>query len=235
VIDQTDGRLRDWVRSVDATVDVSLGPPGERRTGRGVGLYLLGLSERPPARESVRAPLQLWLRYLVTAWAEQPEEAHQLLLEMTFAAMAEPDFEVDLLDLPAEVWTSLGAVPQASFMLRLPALRERPERAAPPVLLPLRVEPGSFAVLEGAVLGPGDTPISGASVRIPALQRSSRTDGRGRFRFVGVPAAPVRTTLIVRAKGREESITVAAEPGKKEPVVVRIDPLEDEDARVSDA
>jgi hypothetical protein len=149
--------------------------------------------------------------------------------------MAEPDFEVDLVDLPPEIWSSLGALPQASFMLRLPALRERPEQAAPPVLLPLRVEPGSFAVLEGVVLGPGDTALAGASVRIPALQRSSRTDGRGRFRFVGVPAAPVMTTVVVRAKGREESVTVAAGPGMKDPVVVRIDPLEDRDARVSDA
>jgi hypothetical protein len=233
VIDQTDGRLRDWVEEVDPDADVSLEPPSGDRPGRGVGLYLLGIGERPPPRGADRPPLQLWLRYLVTTWAEQPEEAHRLLLDLVFAAMEGSDMEVDLRDEPPDLWAALGAAPQPSFVLRLPVRRERPVAPAPPVLWPLRIEGASPITLEGFVIGPREIPIVGASVGIPAIQQETTTDRRGRFRFPRVPGPPVRTELVIRAKGRSVSVTAKPEPGK--PIVIPFDPLEDRHAGIPDA
>jgi hypothetical protein len=234
VIEQTDQRVREWLRAIDPDADLSLAPPGDDRPGLGVGLYLLGMAKRPAGRGSERPPLQVWLRYLVTAWAEEPERAQQLLLEICFAAMEDAEMEVDLEPTPPELWLALGARPRPAFVLRAPARRERPVVAAPLVRWPLRIEPGRPSTLIGLVVGPGDVPIADASVEIPALQRETHTDPRGRFRFRGLPGPPVSTALVVRAKGREVSLTVSgADPSQ--PVVVHVDPMEKGYAGLPDA
>lgn len=234
MIDEADRRLREWVRAVDESAEVTLEAPTDQPEGRGVSLYLLGIGERPPARGAERPPLQVWLRYLVTTWAPDRRDAQGLLLELAFAAMEDEAMQLDLEPLPADLWAALGARPQPSFLLRLPLRRERPVEAAPPVLWPLRVEPGRSIGLEGLVLGPREIPIAGASVEIPALQRQTRTDRRGRFRFARLPGPPVRTELVVRAKGRSISLTVS-EPDPDRPLVVHLDPLEEGYARLPDA
>src|SRR3954452_165206 len=81
LIDQTDHQLSDWIGTVLPDTAINLGPPGSVTDGKGISLYLMELAASPPLRGSERPPLQIELRYLVTTWAEAPEEAHRLLVE----------------------------------------------------------------------------------------------------------------------------------------------------------
>jgi hypothetical protein len=222
LIDQIDRRLQEWVRTVVDVAEVSLGPPGGPATERGVGLYLMELGHRPPSRGARRPPLQLTLHYLVTAWAERPDEEHRILGELALAALAHPEFEVQLDPVPVAAWTAFGVKPRPSFVVGVALRREHPEAVVPTVRTPPVVNTSPVGSLHGVVLGPEDLPVMGADVELPALQRSTRTDSRGRFRFAAIPTGPQVQRVRVRAKGQE--VTVAAEraAGTGEPVVVRL-------------
>lgn len=139
MIDEMDRSLREWIGTVLGETPVSLGPPaGEKEDG--VKLYLLDLLEGPAPRERRSQPLQLKLRYLVTATAEEPEEAHRRLGELAFAALESPDFEVELGALPASLWQAFGVAPRPAFLLRVPVRRERPARKVPLVLEPIVIQ-----------------------------------------------------------------------------------------------
>lgn len=235
VAGQDEDLLRDWVRTVDPTATFSLEPPPGARSGHGVSVYLIEITPSPPPRGTVRPPLQLWLRYLVTTWADDPAVAQQLLLDAAFAAMAMSDLEVASESLPPETWTALGAIPQPSFVLRVTARRDRPETAAPRVLLPLHVERGRIIVVAGVVLDPNDGPLAGADVEVIGIDLVTRTDRRGRFRMSGLPGAPVMSRLRIRAKGVEIIVGVPADPDLARSMVIHLDPLEGEHARSAHA
>src|SRR4030081_1248262 len=120
-----DGRLKDWIGSVIQGAALSLEPPDAKKTGRGVGLYLLELIQAPPPSTTKRPPLQLALRYLITAWSDTPEDAHQMLVAMMLAAMESSEFQVELEPVPMTTWTAFGMPPQPSFVLRVPLRQER--------------------------------------------------------------------------------------------------------------
>lgn len=230
-----EGLLRDWVRTVDPTADFSWEPPPGDRSGHGVSVYLIEIAPSPPPRGTDRPPLQLWLRYLVTTWADGPAVAQQLLLDLAFAAMARSDLEVATESVPAETWTALGAVPQPSFVLRAAIRRDRPETVAPRVLLPLRVEPGRLIVVSGVVLDPRDGALVGADIEVVGLDRATRTDHRGRFRLRALPGAPVISRLRIRAKGVEVVVGVPADPDLARSMVIHLDPLEGKHGRIAHA
>jgi hypothetical protein len=169
--------------------------------------------------------LQLSLRYLVTTWAKQSEEAHRLLGELAFAAMEHPEFEVKLNPIPAETWKALGIIPRPSFILQIPLRKEQPAPPTRYVREPLVVQATPVTSLTGIVLGPDDVPIARASVEIPTLQLSTRTDVHGRFTFANVPADPFPTNLRVRAKGREIQVTTE-QSTPDEPLVIRFNLFE---------
>src|SRR5436190_19967220 len=115
MIEKVDTQLTDWVKTLLKGVDVSLAAPKPGETSRGVGLYLLELRDKPVPRGNTRPPIQIELHYLVTARASDPADSHALLSQLIFAAMANPDFEVDLEPLPATTWAAFGVPPQPSF------------------------------------------------------------------------------------------------------------------------
>src|SRR6266849_2112146 len=82
MVEEFDSRLKDWVGRAIQGVELSLAAPDAVKTGRGVGLYLLELIQSPPPSTSRRPPLQLTVRYLITAWSDKPEDAHQILVEL---------------------------------------------------------------------------------------------------------------------------------------------------------
>lgn len=236
VAGQDEGELRDWVRAVDPTAEFSLQPPSGKRPGHGVSVYLIAVTPSPPPpRGTVRPPLQLWMRYLVTTWADDAAVANQLLVDLAFAAMGRSDLEVASDPVPAEAWTALGAIPQPSFVLRATVRRDRPETVAPPVLLPLRVEPGRLVVVAGVVLDPRDAALAGADVEAVGLDHATRTDRRGRFRLSGLPGAPVTSRLRISAKGVEIIVAVPADPDLARSMVIHLDPLEGEHGRLAHA
>jgi hypothetical protein len=227
--------LRDWVRSVDPTAQFTLDPPIGERSGHGVSVYLLEVAPRPPARGAIRPPLQLWLRYLVTTWADDPADGHRLLLDLAFAAMEQPDIEVLAEPVAAATWTAIGAVAQPSFVLRASLRRDRPEEQAKPVLVPLRIEAAPRIVVSGVVLDPQETALVGASVGVVGFDHTTMTDRRGRFRLAGVPGSPVDSRLRVRVKGVEVIVPVPSKPGSASSMVIHLDPLEGEHGRTAHA
>jgi len=226
LIHEVDGRLKDWVGSVLQGATVSLAAPNGQLKGSGVSLYLLQLTHRPPARGGKkRPPLQLLLRYLVTAWSEDPEDAHRMLGELVFAAMEHDEFEVEFDAAPAAIWTAFGAVPRPSFILGVPVRRERPQPEAPLVRSGVSLDSTAAVSLHGVVTGPGDLPLMGARVECPSLGLSAQTDSRGRFRFSTVPATPP-PEFRVTAKGKALTIRADSRSLSGEAFVIHFDDLE---------
>jgi hypothetical protein len=224
--DELDGRLKDWVGSVIQGAELSLAPPEAQRTGRGVGLYLLELVQSPPPSTTKRPPLQLALRYLITAWSDKPEDAHQMLVQLIFAAMENKDFQVELEPIPMTVWSAFGVAPQPSFVVRVPLRQERPQPQAKLVREPLKVESSPIVGLHGLLLGPGDIPLSDCRIEIPALHISTNTDYRGRFYFPAVPASGNKQ-LVIKAKGFELPVVSNQNyPDSRTPLVIHFSPLE---------
>jgi hypothetical protein len=220
MIDQTDQSLKDWVTGVIAGVAVSFGVPAPAESGSLVNLYLLEVIPTPLARTATRAPLQVMLRYVVTAWADSPEEAHHLLGQLVFAALENPDFEVDPDPLPAATWAGLGTAPRPAFVIRVPLRLARPEPEVKYVRSLPSVQATTVTDLVGLVLGPNDIPLTDARVELVGLGRSVRTDRQGRFRFALVPDEPQKLHLLVTAKGRELSVQPTAIPSGGEPLVI---------------
>lgn len=225
MIDEVDQRLKSWVGRVLGDAPVSLAVPQRESVERGVGLYLLELAPAPPTRPahaSRRPPLRVSLCYLVTAGGESPERAHHLLGELVFAALEEPDFEVDLSPPPVPLWAALGMAPRPAFRLRVPLERERPVPAVPRVKEPLITRAVPAVPLLGRVVGPGDIPIPEALVELPSMGLSARTDAKGLFRFASVPSATPLGRLEVRAKGAVLAVRAEELPTEEGALVVRL-------------
>jgi hypothetical protein len=224
--DEFDDRIRSWISSEIPEAEVSLAAPMSQRSGRGVGLYLMELMQSPPPSTSKRPPLQLALRYLITAWSDKPEDAHEMLVELMFAAMENRDFQVELEPIPLTVWTAFGLPPQPSFVLRVPLRQERPQPQTK-VVRELKIQSSPIVSFHGLLLGPGDVPLPDCRVELPALSLSTSTDYKGRFYFPSVPAAGSKQ-LLVKAKGRE--LPVDSEdnhPDSGTPLVIHFSVLEE--------
>lgn len=224
MIDQIDQQLREWAqKTLDASAAVVLTPPNASLNGPAVNLYLLELGADPPLRGSKRAPLQLALCYLVTVWDEEPEKAHRLLGQLVFAAMDHAEFEVEFDAVPIAAWVSFGVAPRPSFLLKVPLRQERATSPAPRVAAPLDVVGSPMTQLYGILLGPNKIALAGARVELPALQRSTQTDSKGRFRFNGIAAEPSVQQLRINAKGEILEVGVQQPTSEDEPAVVDFD------------
>lgn len=232
-IDEVDRRLKEWVKSILEGVEVRLTAPGSgtEKDGaeqRGVGLYLMEIAVMPPASTTKLPPLQVALRFLVTSWSEDPEDAHRLLGELVFAAMENPEFEVELEPVAMTVWRALGVPPRPAFVLRVPLQRVRHAPKAKPVTAFPVVKTLVVVSLHGVVWGPSDTPLADAEVQVPALALTARTDHKGRFHFSSVPGEGQKKTLRVRAKGQELNLTTdQSYPDASKPLLIRFDKMED--------
>lgn len=220
-IDEVDRRLASWAGTVLGKVAICFDAPGKPAAERSVGLYLLELAPLSPPRGSKAAPLQFGLRYMVTTAAEDAAAAHRDLGELAFAALANPEFEVDFEPLPAATWAAFGAAPRPAFSIRMPLRKARTEHAVQQVRQPLVLEQSPIVGLRGAVLGPGDVPLSGAWVELASLGQSTHTDHKGRFRFAGVPAQG-SLRLRVRAKGVEQEFASDVSGGSDQPLLLRL-------------
>lgn len=220
MIEQADQRLLTWIQTaLQDTDDITLGPPGSSVDGRGVRLYLLALAPFPSVRTNHRPPLQFKLRYLITTYAENEQEAHRLLGDLVFAAMDEPDFEVELDSLESGVWVAFETIPQPYFILKVPLRRERPEQHAQLVRQPPVVNTVPVTTLSGQVIDHEDRPLSNALVELIGLDRTQHSDRQGRFHFSSIPGDEQNQRLRVTAKGRSFELTV--DPA--EPLTIRFD------------
>lgn len=222
MIQEADAQVSAWLGRV-ADAPVWLERPRDHGEERGVGLYLLDLGEQPPARDGRQAPLQIQLRYLVTAWAGSVEEEHRILGQLVFAALERTDWQVALRSLPPETWAALGVPPRPAFVLQVPLRIERPAHVAPRVRQPLRVQIVASVPFGGQVLGPGDLPVAGARVELPSLSVAADTDWDGRFLFPRVPAEPRTKRIRVLAKGVVQEFTPDVPPESGGAVTIRFE------------
>lgn len=223
MIVQADRDLIQWaISAIGARVAPLLTAPTDSGDPS-ASLYLLDLVDDPSRRDSSTPPYQPVLRYLVTIYHPDPEEAHRLLSDLLFSAMGHPVYEVELNPLPGDLWAAFRIAPRPAFILRAPLMYARQEV---PVKLVREPEPsldGSAPIkpLYGLLLGPGDIPLMNARIELPNLYISATTDHQGRFILAGVPAEPKKKTLLIKAR-RQEKIEVVEKNGTPdEPVIIR--------------
>ncbi len=208
MIEHVDEKLAAWAGSLLDDVEIFLGPPEEKQTAA-VGIYLIDILPASPAHVTRRAPLQVMLQYLLTAWAETPTDAHRMLGRLLFAAMEHPEYEVDLGEVPAQVWHAFGIRPRPSFRIRLPLRVERSDLTTQRVGGPVELRRSSLSPMQGVLLGPGRDPLGNAHVALPSCGLKTTTDSRGRFSFDAVPLREAPMGMHITARGREMVKTVA--------------------------
>lgn len=233
LFDQTHQRLRDWVAGIfPGIAPSSLAPSAEsadvddaQRPERGVSVYLLELIPAPPGGSARRLPLQLCLRYLVTAWANTLDEANRMLGQLAFAAMENNAFDLDLEPLPVAAWVAFGVRPQPSFAIRVMLRLDRPSLTDAVVRQPIVVHSSPVTSLEGVVLTPQGMPVAGARVELPDLHLTQTTNNKGRFRLSSVPSQPRPKLLAVRVKGKDMIVSIPDDQpaSAREPLVIRFD------------
>jgi hypothetical protein len=224
--DPVDRQITDWAAAVHPGLTCALAAPAAQNPGRGVSLYLMDVLHSPTHVTAKPSPLQLTLRYLVTAWAEAADDAHRLLADLAFSALANPEFQVEMDPVPAATWTAFGIPPIPSFVVRVPLRQPRKEVPHKLVRQKLQISATTLVQFHGLVLGPDDTPIPDSRVDMPAMALSASADYRGRFLFSAVPSSGAKT-LRVRAKGRELTIRCEGSfPDEDDPFVVHFTPLE---------
>jgi hypothetical protein len=211
-------RLVHWVGSVLDAAPVSFAPPDDGQPGAGVSLYLLELAPYTHVDDARRRPVQLVLRYLVTTWAGEADEAERLLLELAFGAIDHSDFEVEFTLPRRPGWRSREAAPRVH-----PAPPSGASAARRPACACGRqIQAVPAAPLLGVVLGPDDFRWPGLRAD-PRHALSTRTDAQGRFRFAALPVEPRAQHLRVSARGRTQDVTVAPPELAGEPVVIHFD------------
>lgn len=220
-------QLKDWVNEVAGEVEVSLMPPTSEASGRFVGLYLTDFMQSPPPEPGSRLPpLQLSLRFLVTAFSEQPEEAHRILCALAFSALGHAGFELELEPIPAELWMGFGLRPRPAFRLTIPLRLHREEKRSPRVRSAVEIQGTTVTGLNGLVVGPGSLPVVNARVELPAIALVTRTDVKGRFWFASVPAEPRMKEFRIQAKSEELTLTLPLPEREEEPLIINFDVLE---------
>lgn len=223
MIDGIDNTLKAWIVSTLGDVDVSLEPPGLCPKHGCLSLYLLDMQHAPPANRGRSKTFSLLLRYLVTAWDEDPLIAHRRLGELAIQLAEHPDYQLDLEPLPATAWAAFGIAPRPAFLL---CARFEPERELAPVQLirePPTLRAQVLGRFEGVLLGPGDHPVVGARVELPAFGRHAVSDRKGYFCLTAIPVEPVRKQLRIRAKGRDLATTAEHRPDQPGPVTIHLD------------
>jgi hypothetical protein len=104
-------------------------------------------------------------------------------------------------------------------LIDVPARVERAAPAVPIVRAPLILRAVSLKDLRGQLLGPGDVPVPGVRVEVPAVAAGTYTDATGRFALSGLPAGALRLTLTGRGRHFHTDLPTATD----EPVVIRCD------------
>lgn len=226
MIDNVDHLLTDWSTTVIPDIPVSLLAPGKIEQRPCVGLYLMDLLHAPARHDSRSVPLELTLRYLVTAWHDDPQSAHGLLARLLSAASDSSDFDIEVQPLSSDTWTAFGVPPQPAFLIRVPLRIQRPEPWARPVRKRVEVLHRSLGALSGILLGPEDLPIPNARIELMGFDAKAETDGRGRFRFDAIPTTLTTRRLRILAKGRTLMVHVAPQDDESKPLIIRLDQLE---------
>jgi hypothetical protein len=132
MIDETDRLVSAFVQEATGSA-VWLDAPQPLEKREGVSLYLLELVQSKPARDLTPAPLQIDVRYLVTAWSSAKDKEHKALGDIAFAALEREDVSTSFKPIDPALWLAFGIPPRAAFFLQVPVRMERTIKRGPPV------------------------------------------------------------------------------------------------------
>ncbi|HEY2028941.1 MAG TPA: Pvc16 family protein [Myxococcales bacterium] len=133
MIEDADCRVTAFVGQAAAHATIWLDPPAPDEKRTGIGLYLLEIAEGRAPREVSPAPMQVDLRYLVTAWAATPADEHKLLSDVALAALGREDVTSVFRTIDPALWAGFRIPPRAAFFLQVPVRLERSQTRGPPV------------------------------------------------------------------------------------------------------
>jgi hypothetical protein len=189
----------------------------------------LDVARSSPLRGSSRPPLEVVLRYLISASGREPSAVHHTVHQLVFAALIRPDVEVEETPIPAQLWSAFGAVPRPAFVLRYPLRVEQYDRGVPLVREARFVPHVSATTLHGRLTVPIDGPdgkppaLAGARVEVPGSHRSAITDRSGYFRLEHVlPDDDGQVHLRVQARGHTFEIVVRETGSPGAPVTIEV-------------
>ena len=227
---EADRALRGWAAAALDGAEITGEPPrpvgAPPPTGPRLSLYLLDLTgERELQGGRERRPLRYALRYLVTADGADRGEAADLLGRLLDATVDAEHLTVRLDPPTVELWIALGAPPQPSFQVEVPASTARPRPTAPLVTEPLIVDGGLVRTLQGRLVGPGGRSMPGATIVVDGTATRVRTGPDGGFRIPAVAGPEGRARFRVVTKGREFLADVALDDGDDH-LVIHVDPRE---------
>jgi hypothetical protein len=168
---------------------------------------------------------ELSLRYLVTVAGPDPEAAHQLFGNLIVAALARPDWQVEMRQLEPAFWAAFGVAPRPALILSCPLVVTRPHRVKA-VRHPAEIRLAPVVYLHGRVLTPDNVPIAHARVEVAGTQAVTFTDEDGHFQLAALPPRDDddSTSLRVTAKGVKVLVADATRAAK--PLEIRIEPKE---------
>jgi hypothetical protein len=214
MLDDVDRFLAEWLAEATGGAQIEIAPPSASSSHAVLSLHLLDLLPSEPTSGPRRHPLQLSLRYLVSAHAAQASEAHALLGRAAFAALEHPQIQPEFKVIDSDLWRAFGVAPQPGFFLRVPVGLVEPVSEAPPVRFPAEIRVGGIRALRGRVVGPARERLARATVTLPDLNLVTETDENGEFSFPGIPSEPSVRRLGVAARGRqsETEVSLSADP-----------------------
>lgn len=125
MIEQADHKLSAWFEEKLPKTPVRFTAPVSQEPGLNCWLFEIASAQPGRAADGKRPPLQVTVRYLVSATAADETQAHALLGSALVAALDTTGFEIGYCTL--SLWSALGQPPRASFTISLVVRQDRPE------------------------------------------------------------------------------------------------------------
>jgi hypothetical protein len=227
LIAEIEEALLAWLSELTHPVPPSLGLPPAQPKDTGVACYLLSVTPEAPERGVAKPPVRALARFLVTAWAPEPLEAHRRLSDILVGASEKPGIELERQEPPLALWQCLGVPPQPALVIRSHMRLGRPQPVAPLVRAPLQVELAQLTSLTGTVVSPGGIPLARAEVRLAPAGIPVWTGPDGTFTLHGAWGVSVGATVLVTARGITRTMTLPTDGPTDAPVTVVFDPTEE--------
>lgn len=224
MFEQADQEIRLWVNEVTDDLAPDFAEPRDRPEAEPINTYLYDISPVPTSGNKLIS--QFKLRYLVTTWSKEPEQAHALLGKLLQAALYHSKFQVEIEPLSAESWLALKLTPKPSFFLCYIVTSIRQEKTAPPVTQAPGLTSAPLVSVQGVLTGPKGYPLVKTRIDLPQFRRSVLTDNHGRFSFGMVSANVSPLKFRIHIKTMESPIIYDCKDTDGNDIVINLHNLE---------
>ena len=224
MFEQADQEIKSWVEGVTDNIEPGFAEPQDQSSTCEINTYLYDFSQVPTSGN--RLINQFKLRYLVTTWSKQPEQAHALLGQLFRAALYDSKFQVETEPLAAECWQALKVSPRPSFFLCYILTLIREQKTAPPVTQSPSLATVPLISVQGLLTGPKGHPLARTRIELPQFNRSTQTDDTGRFDFGKVSATVSPLKFRIHVKTQESSVAYDCKDTNGDEIVINLNNLE---------